>query len=267
MVTPPLVVTARDARAAGSERRRNVIAEAALQRDGEVDVDAAVDSARIEHSGVVVGHRHPNAAVVRFDVEPGAVPAIAFEIHGDAAVGRLAADVAAHVGQRHAAIARAEFGRSAEVVNRDAAVDRAQRDHRGARHLNVEADGPRLAVAIAVLVAHRRPLGANGRARRINADGRGERPCLGFGIGICSDSRAHEHVGPVPSAHLDAAVLAGVDLQRVHALQRRLADLTMPNASASRAVPAPIIVRHAPARLCRGGARYGRRRRDRCRQG
>src|SRR6476660_4301468 len=56
-------------RAARAERRREAARDAALHRDGKVDVDAAVGRRRFERCRILLGQRHANAAVARLDVE------------------------------------------------------------------------------------------------------------------------------------------------------------------------------------------------------
>ena len=89
---------------------------------------------------------------------PGAVPVIAGDVDGDAAVGRLAAQIAADVGERQPAVLCVELGRAAEVVDRNAAVVGVQRQHGVARHVDLEADAPAL-VAVPTCRARRRGRG------------------------------------------------------------------------------------------------------------
>jgi len=51
------------------------------------------------------------------------------------------------------------------------------------------------------------------------------------------DDRTDEHVAPIPSADTDAAVPAGVDVERVRAADRRLARLAV-----RRTVAVPVAV-------------------------
>jgi hypothetical protein len=156
---------------------------------------------------------------MRRHVESHSVPAIAVEIDREPAVRRLAFDFAAHVPERDAAVQRMEFGDALEVVDGDAAVVRVQSELRAARHVNLEADRPALATA---------RIGADcADARRRFDVNPGHHPArVSVGFAISSDDGSHQHVTAIPTGDLDAAVRAGIDIQRGGAADGFFADFT-----------------------------------------
>src|SRR5207247_9658378 len=88
----------------------------------QVTAVAAVGRARRELRRIRRRQIETYAAVVCFDVEAGAVPMIASQIDGDAAVRRAAVKIAADVAERHAAIHGPERRRAAEVADGNPAV-------------------------------------------------------------------------------------------------------------------------------------------------
>src|SRR5262249_9670954 len=154
-----------------------------------------------EHGRVLFRKGQAHAAVVRFDVEPRAVPAIALEIDGDAAVGRLAADVAADVGERDAAVGGAELRGAAEVGDRDSAVARMQRQHGRGRHLDVEAHRP---ILVAIVIG---AVGLDAAAGGLDPHPGYHRFGVGVGTAVAHDAGADERVAAVPAANANAAVV------------------------------------------------------------
>src|SRR6185369_6174233 len=111
-------------------------------------------------------------------VEPRSVPVIAGEVDVDAAVGRFAADVAADVTQGEAAVLRVEGRGAVEVLDRDAAVVGGEGEHRGARHVELEADVPAAGASGVGTV------GADATAAGVDAHARDEAARLGVGVGV-----------------------------------------------------------------------------------
>src|SRR5262249_43636390 len=151
---------------------------------------------------------HVDAAVFRLDVEAGAIPAIAAEVDGESAIGRLAADVAADVREGDAAVHRVEVRGSPEIADRDAAVVRAEREDRRPRHLELEADRP------AAVAARRGPLGPDRTAAGHDAHAGHELARLGLGVGRCLYTGSHVDVRAIRPVDANAAVLPGIDLER-----------------------------------------------------
>src|SRR5262249_6493256 len=149
--------------------------ELSLYGDRKVDVDSAVDGAGLELARVGCRQRHFHPAVVGLDVEAGAIPVVAVEIDADAAVGRRAAQIAADVAQRYAAVDGLEFRGAAEIVDGDAAVPRVERQHHRARHADLEADTP------GFILAGVRALSADAAAGGVDANSRHDAPRIRLG--------------------------------------------------------------------------------------
>src|SRR6185295_18978835 len=105
----------------------------------------------------------------------GAVPVIAVEIDGDAAVRGLTAQIAADVAERYAAVGGLELGGAAVVLDGDADVPAGERQHHRARDADVEADRP------GFVLARRRTLGVHAAARGVDADTGHHAPCIRLG--------------------------------------------------------------------------------------
>src|SRR5262249_24027064 len=153
--------------------------------------------------------------------------------------GGLAADVAADVAQRYAAVARGELRGAAEVLDRDPAVDGVDRHHRVARHLHFEADVP------VIVTGARRPVGAQRGRGRVDANAGGHASGVGLRVGVAGNPRAHVDVVAIPADDFHAAVAAGVDVERVAARDRRLAHFAVAIALVVTAVTAPVVGRAA----------------------
>jgi hypothetical protein len=212
-------------RTAGPERGLEMAPDAALDGDGEVDAEASVGRAGFQFRREALRQVQADATVHRLDVEAGAIPVVAVDVDRDAAVGGLAAEIAADVGECEAAVLRVELRGASEVVDRNAAVVRVQREHRVTRHVDLEADVP-------VLFAVHRvgAFGVDAAARCVDAHGGDEAACVGVGGGGCLDLAADQYVAAIPAADTDAAVAPRVDVERVGAADGVLAHLTVRDA-------------------------------------
>src|SRR5688572_19782779 len=222
-----------DERPAVAERRRELAADAALQRHGEIDIDAAVDGAGFEARGVVLRNAQPNPTVRGLEVEARALPRVARELGVDAAIRRAAAHVAGDTVEADSAVLRPERKVAADVGNGDRAVLRFEREIDLARRQDLVADAPARAAAL---------LGTFGPQSAVGANVHRARDALR--LGLVGSPRvhgcAHLHVAAVLAHDADAAVLPGIHRQHAAGGYRELANLA--DVPAGPVTPTPPVV-------------------------
>src|SRR5690606_25360170 len=92
----------------------------------EIGLIAAVDRSCFDVHSIALRQRDRNPAISCRDIEPVASPSRTFEFYSNAAVGCLAAHVAANSDQFYPAVDRSEFDLSVYIRDRNAAVHSSQ---------------------------------------------------------------------------------------------------------------------------------------------
>src|SRR6185436_7508192 len=169
---------------------------------------------------------------MRRDVKSLAVPVVAGEVDGQAAVGRLALDLAADVPERDAAVARAKLSDALKIVDGDAAVIRAQCELRAMGDVELELNRP-------VLPSISLGSGRSDVRGSFDMDAGHDAAGVGVGVGGPANDAADQHVAAVPADDLDAAVGAGIHVERRDAADGLFANLA--EGRSPRIVPAGVV--------------------------
>src|SRR6185436_3564220 len=191
--------------------------------------------------GVVPGRKlHLNPAVGRFDVEAIALPSAARESDVQTAVHGAPLHVARHVHQRHTAVRRLEPRAARYAFEADPAVPRGQHQRQVTRRFDFNLDVPPFAVVRARTGDANPPLGG------LEAYSLHHLARASLAVRVPDDAEADARGRTGRAADTNAAVAAGVDVERRHSVQRLLAHVTGRGVPAAPVrIAAPLVSRQA----------------------